>query len=111
MPCCALAAFVVGQIVIGFDAFKRFVLGARYAPKEPDVNPAAQWLLFAPGREETRAARGLRPLRWVAAAAALEVVLTAGAAYALRAHRAHPSAGDQRVVQECRRGIPWQLQR
>src|SRR5581483_11375771 len=110
MPCCALAAFIVGQIVIGFDAFKRFVLGSRYSPREADVNAATDWLLFSPARGGIRAARPPKPLRWLAAAAALEIFLTAGAAYALREHRTHAAGGERRVAQECRRGTLWQSQ-
>ena len=42
MPCCALAAFILGQILIGLDGIKRFFGIAVSAA--PD-NPATQWRL------------------------------------------------------------------
>lgn len=112
MPCCALAAFIVGQIVIGFDGFKRFVLGRPIGQEQIKNNPASEWLLFGGANTATIAASALRrrlPARWIAVAAALEVVLAMGAVYGLRAHRNHLN-DSSRAAAECRRGAVWQSQ-
>jgi hypothetical protein len=84
MPCCAFAAFILGQILIGFDALKRFVLGRSASATEIAVNPATEWRLgvaaiAAPARKHSS-------FRWLALAASIEVALMLGAGYGLRAH-------------------------
>lgn len=112
MPCCALAAFIVGQIVIGFDAFKRFVFGRSPADEEIRNNPATEWLLFARAGHPEAGAAPLRParaglsLRWLAIAGALEITLAMGAVYGLRAH--HQNDSSRAAAVECRRGAFWQ---
>lgn len=87
MPCCAFAAFILGQILIGFDAIKRFVLGRSASVADIAVNPATEWRLGAP---RNVASSGRRyPLGWLAVAASLEIALMLGAGYGLRAHLAH----------------------
>jgi hypothetical protein len=91
MPCCAFAAFIVGQILLGLNAIKRFFFGASSIVDAPD-NPATQWRLFAADSTTIAAGATLRHrlgLRWIALAAAVEIALMTGGAYALRAHLAH----------------------
>jgi hypothetical protein len=110
MPCCALAAFIIGQIVIGFDAFKRFVLGRPIGQEEIKNNPASEWLLFGGSGAAEVSAPALRikmPIRWIAVAAALEIVLAMGAVYGVRTHRGHMNDAS-RAAAECRRGAIWQ---
>jgi len=81
MPCCALAAFILGQILIGLDGIKRFLGIAVSAP--PD-NPATQW---RPGAITTPPKSSLRlGFRWAAVVAVVEIALVAGGAYGLHAH-------------------------
>jgi hypothetical protein len=96
MPCCAFAAFIVGQILIGLDAIKRFVLGGRASIGDLPDNPAAQWRLAAAGASNrTDSARGARPwrgragIRWIAVAASIEIALAAGAVWGVGAHLGH----------------------
>jgi hypothetical protein len=87
MPCCAFAAFIVGQILIGFDAFKRFVLRGHATTAAAVVNPATEWRLGAPmiaSRTRSRFA-----FKWIAIAAPIEIALMLGAGYGLRDHVAH----------------------
>ncbi|MDO8434080.1 MAG: hypothetical protein Q7S58_16910 [Candidatus Binatus sp.] len=87
MPCCAFAAFIVGQILIGLDGFKRFVL-RRDAAIVPD-NAATAWRLDGAGSPAPGAGRafsGRRSIRWIAIAASLEVALAIGGIYGIRAH-------------------------
>jgi hypothetical protein len=88
MPCCALAAFVVGQIVIGFDALRRFVLG-RSAAERIVPNPSAEWRLFAGQDSGQRSSRSMRPVRWFAIAAVLEAALLVAGAWGIRSLRHH----------------------
>jgi hypothetical protein len=93
MPCCAFAAFIVGQLLLGLDAVKRFFFGASSIADVPD-NPATQWQLY--GADPTTIATAPTPRRlgprWFAVAAAVEIALMTGGAYALRAHLAHHAA-------------------
>jgi hypothetical protein len=90
MPCCAFAAFIVSQVVLGFGAVKRFVLRSSDAFEDAPSNFATEWrligapVLAAPSRRRF----GLRIL---AIAAAIEILLAIGAAYGyhLLAHHHH----------------------
>jgi hypothetical protein len=89
MPCCAFAAFILGQILIGLDGFKRFVL-RRDASILAD-NAATEWRLID-DRSIATPPRGIlagRSMRWIAIAASLEVALAIGAIYGVRAHLHH----------------------
>ncbi len=94
MPCCAFAAFILGQVMIGLHTFKRFVFGAR-ADHVGD-NPATEWRL---DRTSPLAASPRRlSLRWIAAAGLIELVLVAGGAYGLRSHLGHLAHHHHAVV-------------
>jgi hypothetical protein len=87
MPCCAFAAFILGQILIGFDAVKRFVL-RRDVAILPD-NAATEWRLHDARSLVTPASCGFlsrRNVRWIAIAASLEIALALGSIYGIRAH-------------------------
>ncbi len=45
MPCCAFAAFIISQIVLGFGAIKRFVLRSEDSLADAPNNPATEWRL------------------------------------------------------------------
>ena len=84
MPCCALAAFILGQILIGLDGIKRF-LGIAVAAT-PD-NPATEWRLGSITPQRKSSSR--LGFRWAAIVAVIEIALVAGGAYGLRAHFGH----------------------
>lgn len=89
MPCCAFAAFILGQILIGLDGFKRFVL--RRDTSILADNAATEWRLLD-NRSLATLPRGFfagRSMRWIAIAASLEVALAIGAIYGVRAHLLH----------------------
>ncbi len=97
MPCCAFAAFILGQVLIGFDAFKRFVLRRSDSAIQLPINPATAWQLDGevssmPVRASSRARRGIR---WLAVAASLEIALATMGAYGLRngGHHLQASVG------------------
>jgi len=96
MPCCAFAAFIVGQILLGFDAIKRFVLGRSASLGDIPDNPAAQWRLIDGGGPSRAAAapparrwRGRTGMRWIAVAATIEIALAAGAVWGVGVHLSH----------------------
>src|SRR5262249_425406 len=75
VPCCALAAFILGQVLIGLDGIKRFFGIAVSAA--PD-NPATEWRLgtvTTPRKSSPRVG-----FRWAAVVAILEIALVAGRA-------------------------------
>jgi hypothetical protein len=81
MACCAFAAFIIGQIVLGLDAWRTAVFGpSRSAPAR---DRAVAWSLAvasAPLRPSARP-RGMRPLaRAVACASVLELAILGVAA-------------------------------
>jgi len=90
MPCCAFAAFIVSQIVLGFGTVKKFLLrsGDSTADDIPS-NPATEWRLIggAPALAATPVRRfGIRTLAFVAS---IEIVLAVGAAYGYHVHAHH----------------------
>ena len=91
MPCCAFAAFLFGQLVLGFAVIKRAVLG-RNAESERQTNAAVEWRLGEHGRS-TPSKTLWRPRRLAmplfALAALLEIALLFGAIYGVRAHLGH----------------------
>ena len=81
MPCCALAAFILGQALIGLDGIKRFFgIAASATP----INPATEWRLNSIALP--RKSRPRLGVRWAAVVAMLEIALVAGGVYGLRAH-------------------------
>ena len=98
MPCCALAAFILGQILIGLDGIKRFFGIAVSAV--PD-NPATEWRLgtiTAPPKSSPRLG-----FRWAAVVAVFEIALLAGGAYGLRAHFGHGHDSNPAQIEQCPR--------
>jgi hypothetical protein len=93
MPCCAFAACIVAQLLLGVSAIKRAIFGrgggdcrnlavewrrdSSAAPSLDLAPPPARWLL------------GRRSLRGLALAAVLEVVIVLGAIYGVVEHLGH----------------------
>jgi hypothetical protein len=99
VPCCAFAAFIVGQILIGFDALKRrFFWTSTTAGVD---NPATMWRLNAPAPTLAATPRRFNP-RWIAAVALIELVLVAAGAYGLRTHLGHSAHHDHAVMARIR---------
>jgi hypothetical protein len=104
MPCCAFAAFILGQILIGFDAFKRFVLRRSDSAVELPINPATAWRLDGEvsSRPSPVSSRARRGVRWLAVAASLEIALATMGAYGLRTGGHHLQAAFGADVLICR---------
>jgi hypothetical protein len=99
MPCCAFAAFLLGQLLLGLAALKRVFLG-RSAAADVPLNAAVEWrLLPATGSSPNTPSRGWprrRVWTWTFAAAALiEAALVVGAIQLARTHFLHTAAGAQ----------------
>ena len=94
MPCCAFAAFIISQIVLGFGAIKRFVLRSEDSLSDAPNNPATEWRLngasvaIAPSRRRFE-------MRALGFAASIEILLALGAVYGyhLHSHHAEGQAG------------------
>lgn len=100
MPCCAFAAFIVGQILVGLNAAKRFLFGAS-ADAEVRANPATEWSLSGGAPVPSSAAKPairLHGTRWFAVAAVIETALVLGGAYGLHAHFAHHAAAHHQAA-------------
>jgi hypothetical protein len=88
MPCCAFAAFIISQIVLGFGAIKRFVLRSEDSLDDAPNNPATEWRLT--GASTVMApSRRLFGIRTLAFAASIEILLAVGAAYGYHLHAHH----------------------
>lgn len=87
MPCCAFAAFIVSQIVLGFGVIKRFVLRSGDTLDDAPSNPATEWRLIGgtPALTGPRSSRRLG-VRTFAIAASIEIILAIGAAYGYQLH-------------------------
>jgi hypothetical protein len=91
MPCCALAACIVGQLILAFGAIKTLLLGS--SKQAVPSNPAVEWRLDE--RAVTVAAAPAaawlpnRFRRGLVLAAVLEVVIVLGALYGVAEHRGH----------------------
>ena len=83
MPCCAAAAFIIAQVMLGVDALRRFFFGSGSAAVAG--NPATEWRLDAPALALPKSSRILTPRR-IAIAAVIEIVILAGGGYELHAH-------------------------
>ena len=88
MPCCAFAAFIISQAVLGFGAFKRFVLRSGNSLDEAPANPATEWrLIGGPALAPPPSRRfGIRIL---ALAGSIELLLAIGAVYGYHIHAHH----------------------
>ncbi len=89
MPCCAFAAFIISQIVLGFGAVKRFVLRRGDSLADAPNNPATEWRLI--GASSATAGPSIRRfgVHALAIAASIEILLAVGAFYGYRAHAHH----------------------
>jgi hypothetical protein len=87
MPCCAFAAFIVSQVVLGFGVLRRFMLRSGDTLDDAPDNPATEWRLIGAAPALTAPDSSRRPgMRTLAIAASLEILLATGAAYGYRLH-------------------------
>ena len=92
MPCCALAACIIGQFILAYHAMKRMVLGES---ADDTRNATVEWRLgdeLAPSvAADTRPIwlRSRRALGGLAIAAAIELLLVFGGMYAVFSHFGH----------------------
>jgi hypothetical protein len=87
MPCCAFAAFLASQVLLGLGTIRRLVLRSGRAFDEAPNNPATEWRLNK--SVPALAARSKRRFRLppLAIAASVEFVLAIStAAYAYHLH-------------------------
>jgi hypothetical protein len=89
MPCCAFAAFIISQIVLGFGALKRFVLRRDDSLEAVANNPATEWRLNGGAPALAVASARKFGIRAVALAASIEILLGVGAAYGYHLHAHH----------------------
>jgi len=89
MPCCAFAAFIVSQIVLGFGAIRRFVLRSDDAFDDTPSNAATEWRLIGGASALAAPSRSRSGLRILAIAASIEILLAIGAAYGYHLHAHH----------------------
>ncbi len=109
MPCCAFAAFIISQIVLGFGAIKRFVLRSGDSLDDAPSNPATEWRLIGGAPVPAASARRRLGIRTLAFAASIEILLAVGAVYGYRAHtqhRHHHDVGSVPVSVRGRLAIP-----
>lgn len=90
MACCAFAAFLIGQMVLAFDALRRWLLGQQ----APVTDGAVAWSLAggpALTSSPTPAHRRVRPLiKVVAFASVIEVAVLGLAAFGLLPENSPP---------------------
>jgi hypothetical protein len=86
MPCCAFAAFIISQIVLGFGAIKRFLLRSDDSLDEAPNNPATEWRLIGGAPALTVAPVRRFGMRTLALAASIEILLAVGAVYGYHVH-------------------------
>src|SRR5262249_44828293 len=105
MPCCAFAAAIVAQLILGVRVIKRVIFGST-AGESAARNLAVEWRLgWAAAASPDLAAgsggwlRGRRPLRGLALAAALELVIVLGAVYGIAEHLGHAAGHSQHIHQ------------
>lgn len=89
MPCCAFAAFIVSQIVLGFGAIKGFVLRSGDSLDDAPSNPATEWRLIGGVPALAAPSRRRFGVRALAIAASIEILLAIGAAYSYHLHTHH----------------------
>ncbi len=116
MPCCAFAAFIVSQIVLGFTVIKKSVLRSGDDLNEVSINPATEWRLIGGAPALPLPARRRVGLLTLALAASIEILLAAGAVYGYHLHAHHHHVASLRnqtvcirVRQEIRGKKPWPL--
>jgi hypothetical protein len=92
MPCCALAACIVGQLLLAIGVVRGALFGG--SARVSAANPAVEWRLDPGASPATsRLLRPERPARWsrraVAAVVTLEVAIVLGLAYGVVEHLGH----------------------
>jgi hypothetical protein len=93
MPCCAFAAFIISQIVLGFGAVKKFVLRSRDDLDDSPNNPATEWRLIGGAPALATQPAGRFGIPTLALAASIEILLTLGAVYGYHTHTHHRLTG------------------
>jgi hypothetical protein len=89
MPCCALAAFIVSQIVLGVGAIKKFVLRSGDSLEDAPSNPPTEWRLIGGAPAPAAPSRRRFTVRALAIAGSIEILLAIGAAYGYHLHTHH----------------------
>jgi hypothetical protein len=89
MPCCAFAAFIISQIVLGFGAIKRFVLRRDDSLEAAENNPATEWRLNGDASALAASTPRRFGIRALALATSIEILLGVGAAYGYHLHAHH----------------------
>ncbi|HUY27700.1 MAG TPA: hypothetical protein VMV27_09805 [Candidatus Binataceae bacterium] len=89
MPCCAFAAFIISQIVLGYGAIKRLWLNSADSLDEAPSNPATEWRLIAGAPALAAGANRRFGVRTLVLAASIEILLALGALYGYRLHAHH----------------------
>ena len=109
MPCCALAAVLVGQMLVALGALRATLLGR--GTERQGANPAVEWRLSPAQSAVGLPARS--PSRWttrrsaVAFAVAFELVLVLGAAWGIVTHFREDAAADGRGGTLHEHGRSW----
>ena len=103
MPCCAFAAFIISQIVLGFGTIKRFLLKTDDALEEAPSNPATEWRLIGNAPVLSAPSHRRFGVRTLALAASIEILLAVGAAYGYHSHGQHRRAGGIGNLTMCAR--------
>jgi hypothetical protein len=90
MPCCAFAAFIISQVVLGFGAFKRLVLRSGDELNDAPSNPATEWRLIGAAPALVGPPVRRFATRTLALAASIEILLAIGAyGYHMHSHHHH----------------------
>jgi len=92
MPCCAFAAFIISQIVLGFGAVRRFVLRRDDSLEAAPNNPATEWRLERSAYALAAPTPRRFGIRALAFATSIEILLGVGAAYGYHLHAHHNQA-------------------
>jgi hypothetical protein len=97
LPCCAFAAAIIAQLLVGIRIVKRALIGADETSAVR--NPVVEWRLepASARRVEPPASSSVRllgrwPLRGLAFAVAIEAAIVLGVAYGLWGHVGHVAA-------------------
>jgi hypothetical protein len=89
MPCCAFAAFIISQVVLGFGAIKKFVLRSGDSLDDAPNNPATEWRLIGAAPALAPPPQRRLRMRTLALAGSIEILLAIGAAYGYHLHAHH----------------------
>ena len=110
MPCCALAACIVGQFVLAFHALRRALFGA---PDETTLrNSAVEWRLDAEAAPSLAPARrpawlkSRRAVGGLALAAVVELLIVLGGIYGVIEHFGHGAHHAAHVHAAAAPGVP-----